>query len=285
MWLRTLAICTVTLMSTHATEHRDLVFAKTPQRDLALDLYIPDGATKPPLIVWVHGGAWRTGSKAKPPALWLLDRGYAVASISYRLSQQAIFPAQIHDCKAAIRWLRAHASKYGYDADKIGVWGASAGGHLVALLGTSGGVKELEGNLGHGDESSRVQAVVDYFGPTDVTAMSKFPGQQDHDAPDSPESQLLGGPVQQNRDKAARANPITYVTADDPPFFIVHGEADPLVPINQSQLLHDALRKAKVPVVYMALQGAGHGGPAFQTETMHDAIAAFFDRQIKGAKE
>ena len=175
MWLRTLAVCTFAALAMNAAEHRDLVYAKTPQRELALDLYIPDGATKPPLIVWVHGGAWRAGSKAKPPALWMLERGYAVASISYRLSQQAVFPAQIHDCKAAIRWLRAHASKYGYDAERIGAWGASAGGHLVALLGTSSGVKELEGDLGYNDQSSRVQAVVDYFGPTDVTAMSKFP--------------------------------------------------------------------------------------------------------------
>ena len=285
MTFRIGAICMLAAFTAAAAEYRDLVFAKTPQRELALDLYVPDGVENPPLIVWVHGGAWRTGSKAKPPALWLLDRGYAVASISYRLSQQAIFPAQIHDCKAAIRWLRAHASKYKYDAEKVGVWGPSAGGHLVALLGTSGGVKELEGDLGHGTQSSRVQAVVDYFGPTDVTAMSKFPGQQHHDAPDSPESQLLGGPVQQNKDKAARANPITYVTPDDPPFLLVHGDADPIVPINQSELLHAALRKASVPAVFLPLQGAGHGGPQFHTEPMHDAVAAFFDRQIKGRKD
>ena len=172
----------------YAAEYKDLIYASTQQKQLALDLYIPDGAPKRPLVVWIHGGAWRAGSRAKPPALYLTAQGYAVASISYRFSQEAVFPAQIHDCKAAIRWLRANALKYGYDATRIGVWGASAGGHLAALLGTSGGVKGLEGDLGNARESSTVQAVVDFFGPTDLPQMSRFPGTMDHDAPDSPES-------------------------------------------------------------------------------------------------
>ena len=136
----------------------------------------------------------------------LVAKGYAVASINYRLSQHAVFPAQIEDCKAAIRWLRANAAKYHLDPDHIGVWGASAGGHLVALLGTTGGVKELEGNGGNLDQSSRVQCVVDWFGPTDLTTMGG-----EHDKPDSPVARLIGGPVQENKEKARKASPLTYV--------------------------------------------------------------------------
>ncbi|HYO84429.1 MAG TPA: alpha/beta hydrolase [Bryobacteraceae bacterium] len=281
--MRLTAAMAVMTLCLGAAEHRDLVFSKTPQKDLALDLYVPDGVSKPPLVVWIHGGAWRTGSKAEPPALFLITKGYAVASISYRLSQDAIFPAQIRDCKSAIGWLRAHADMYGYDASRVGVWGASAGGHLAALLGTSGGVAELEARNGSTPLSSRVHAVVDYFGPTDLPAMSKFPGKMDHDAPDSPESQLLGGPVQQKKDKAARANPITYVSRDDPPFLIVHGDADPLVPMNQSELLDAALRTAGVPVTFRRLSGAGHGGPQFETPEILDQITRFFDAHLKGS--
>ena len=279
--MRTALVALAATLTMHAAEFKDLIYASTPQKQLALDLYVPDGVSRPPLVVWIHGGAWRAGTRAKPPALYLAAQGYAVASISYRLTQEAIFPAQIHDCKAAIRWLRAHASKYGYDATRIGVWGASAGGHLAALLGTSGGVKELEGDLGHPDQSSAVQAVVDFFGPTDLPRMSKFPGKMDHDAPDSPESQLLGGPVQQNKDEAAVANPITYVTRNDPPFLILHGDKDPLVPLNQSELLEAALNRAGVPVTFRVLPGAGHGGPAFNDRGVQDQIAAFFEQHLR----
>jgi acetyl esterase/lipase len=263
-----------------AAEFRDLVYARPGANELALDVYVPEGVSKPPLVVWIHGGAWRAGSRARPPALFLTQRGFAVASISYRFSQEAVFPAQIHDCKAAIRWLRANAAKYGYNADRIGVWGASAGGHLVSLLGTSGGVRELEGDLGNPDQSSAVQAVVDFFGPTDLTQMSKFPGTMDHDAADSPESRLIGGPVQQNKEKAQRANPIAYVGRGDPPFLIVHGDRDPLVPLNQSALLEAALKKAGVPVTFKVLPGAGHGGPQFNEPRLRDEIAAFFSRHL-----
>ena len=127
----------------------DLEYARVGEKSLLLDLYLPPEGESPwPVIVWIHGGAWRTGNRADPPALFLVERGYAVASISYRLSREAIFPAQIHDCKAAIRWLRARAGEYDLDPARIGVWGASAGGHLAALLGTSGGVERLEGTVG-----------------------------------------------------------------------------------------------------------------------------------------
>ena len=155
----------------------------------------------------------------------LAAKGYAVASINYRLSQHAVFPAQIEDCKAAIRWLRANAAKYHLDPDHIGVWGASAGGHLVALLGTTGSVKELEGKGGNLDQSSRVQCVVDWFGPTDLATMGGS-----HDKPGSPESRLIGGPVQENKEKARKASPLTYVSKDSAPFLIMHGDQDNTVP-------------------------------------------------------
>lgn len=285
MKLRLAALCLGLAAASAAQKpvptHANLVYAKAGDHELKLDLYLPPNASRPPLVVWVHGGGWRAGSKDNMPGGFLLARGYAVASISYRLSNVAQFPAQIEDCKAAIRWLRAHATQYGYDASRIGVWGASAGGHLVALLGTSGGVKDLETQHGHMDQSSRVQAVVDYYGPTDFTQMSKFPSKIDHDAPNSPEALLIGGPVQQNKDKAARANPITYVTKDDPPFLIVHGDQDPLVPLNQSELLEAALKKAGVPVQLVVIKGGGHGGPQFQDQERRDLITGFFDRHLK----
>ena len=149
-----------------------------------------------------------------------------MASINYRLSQHAVFPAQIEDCKAAIRWLRANAAKYHLDPDHIGVWGASAGGHLVAMLGTTGGVKELEGKGGNLDQSSRVQCVVDWFGPTDLATMGGS-----HDNPASPDRQLIGGPVQENKEKARKASPLTYVSKDSAPFLIMHGDKDNMVPL------------------------------------------------------
>ncbi len=184
--------------------HRDIDYVKNGHERQKLDLYIPEKPDTPlPVIVWIHGGGWMNGSKdGGGPALPFVGKGYAVASINYRLSQHAPFPAQIEDCKAAIRWLRANAGTYNLDPHHIGVWGASAGGHLVALLGTSGDVKDLEGSEGSPDQSSRVQAVVDFFGPTDMTKMGGR-----HNAPNSPEARLLGGPVQENKDKAAPPTP------------------------------------------------------------------------------
>lgn len=258
---------------------RDLEYARPDRKPLLLDLYLPEDADRPlPLVIWIHGGAWLGGSKERTPALPLLPKGYAVASIDYRLSQVAKFPAQIEDCKAAVRWLRAHAKEYHLDPDRFGVWGSSAGGHLVALLGTSGGVKELEGDEGSREYSSRVQAVCDWFGPTDFLRMIGMPSQIDRASPDCPEALLIGGPLQQNKEKADRANPITYITKDDPPFLIMHGDQDMTVPFNQSELLYDALKKTGVEVTLVTVKGAGHGfgGPQVQAW-----VEAFFDRQLK----
>jgi acetyl esterase/lipase len=259
---------------------RDVEYVPDGHERQKLDLYLPSDGKNSPLVVWIHGGAWQGGNKERPPALPLLRSGYAVASINYRLSQHARFPAQLEDCKAAIRWLRAHAGQYGYNADRIAVWGASAGGHLVALLGTTSDVKEFD--VGENiDQSSAVQAVVDFFGPTDflqINAQAGAESRLDHDAADSPESRLIGGPVLDNPEKAKRANPITYISAGDPPFLIMHGEEDHTVPIGQSELLDTALEKAGIESTLRRIPNAGHGfaGPEI-ARTVH----TFLDRHLK----
>ncbi|HEV3416626.1 MAG TPA: alpha/beta hydrolase [Pirellulales bacterium] len=267
------------------------------ERDLAydshgksntLDLYLPEKATAPlPLVIWIHGGAWIAGNKDDGgPAIRLLPFGYATASINYRLSNEAIYPAQIEDCKAAMRFLRANAKKYNLDPDHFGVWGASAGGHLVALLGTTGDVKELEGSGPHLDVSSRVQAVCDLFGPTDLAKIASQSGPEivmKHDAPDSPEAKLIGGPIQDNPEKAAKANPITYVSKSAAPFLILHGDKDPLVPAEQSRILHEALQKAGVESTLVIVKGAGHG-PGLDTPQYFQQVVDFFDRHLRTEK-
>lgn len=270
------------------TAHRDLAYVTNGHTRQKLDLYVPDNAATPlPLIVWIHGGGWASGSKSGCPPLraGFTARGYAVASLDYRLSGDAIFPAQVEDCKAALRWLRAHAKQYNLDPDHIGVWGSSAGGHLVAFLGTSGDTKEFD--VGENLEfSSGVQAVGDYYGPTDFVQMDAhaFPGTRlIHDSPTSPEARFIGGPIQDeaNRPKVQRANPITYVTKNDAPFMIVHGDSDPAVPHHQSELLYAALVKAGVPVRFITVKGGGHG-QGFPGDVLNPIATEFFDRHLQG---
>ena len=263
---------------------QNLSFANIEGKALLLDLYLPEGrypVAPSPLVVWIHGGAFRTGDKYPCPALPLLEQGFAVASLNYRLSQQAHFPTQIHDCKPAIRWLRVHADAHNLDPQRIGVWGASAGGHLAALLGVTAGLSEMEGEVGeYLDQSSRVQAVCDWFGPTDFLRMNDFPDQMDHDAPDSPESELIGGPIQQHPERAAQANPVRYVnvTSNALPFLIMHGALDELVPLNQSELLYQALKQAGVPVTFQVIAGAGHG---FDEAQFLPVVRSFFEQELK----
>jgi acetyl esterase/lipase len=260
--------------------YRDLAYVADGHQRQKLDIYLPREGKHLPLIIWVHGGAFRAGSKEGGVPLQYLSAGYAVASLNYRLSQHAIFPAQIEDVKAAVRWLRANAQTYRLDPSRFGAWGPSAGGHLVAMLGTTGDVKEFEvgANL---EASSRVQAVVDYFGPTDFLQMDaqRLPNGMVHDTPDSPESQLIGGPIQENKDRVAKANPITYVSKDDPPFLIVHGTRDPLVPYQQSVLLKNALEKAGTPVSFYTVKGGGHG--RFEDPNVARLTTAFLEKHLK----
>jgi acetyl esterase/lipase len=256
---------------------RDLEYVKDGHERQKLDLLLPEKADGPlPLVVWIHGGGWKQGSKDGGPARVFATKGYAVACVNYRLSQHAGFPAQIEDCKAAVRWLRGHAKDYNLDPDRFAAWGASAGGHLVALLGTSGGVKELEGKDGDLDQSSRVQAVIDWFGPSDFLSF----GEKSDDAK-SAISQLLGGPPKDNKDKAALASPVTHVTKDAPPFLIMHGDKDNTVPYAQSEELAEALKKAGVDVTLKKVEGAGHGGPDFLNEENRKLIEEFLDKHLK----
>lgn len=242
------------------TVFRDLPYVANGHERQKLDLYLPKRIEKLPLIIWVHGGAFREGSKADGVPIEYLTEDYAVASINYRLSQHALFPAQLEDCKAAVRWLRAHANTYKLNPERFGAWGSSAGGHLAAMLGTTSETDMFDVGA-HLTVSSRVQAVVDYFGPTDFLQMDAHrpPDGMLHDVADSPESELIGGPIQEHKAKVAAANPITYITPHTPPFLIVHGGRDPLVPYHQSQLLETALKQADVPVVLYCAKGEGHG--------------------------
>lgn len=263
--------------------YRDLDYVSSGHERQKLDLYLPEAGENRPLIIWVHGGAFRMGSKEGSEnnqlPLDYLAQGYAVASLNYRLSQHAIWPAQIEDCKAAVRWLRAHAEEYKLDPKRFGAWGPSAGGHLVSMLGTTGNVAEYEVGE-HLDVSSRVQCVVDYFGPTDFLQMDRqrLPDGMIHDTADSPESQLVGGAIQENKEKTARANPITYVSSDAPPFLIVHGDQDPLVPYQQSVLLANALALAGVEMTFYTVIGAGHG--RFTDPKLPGLTQSFLDKHL-----
>ncbi|WP_406695738.1 alpha/beta hydrolase [Singulisphaera sp. Ch08] len=260
---------------------RDLTYATLKNdRTLKLDLYVPENAPERlPLIVWIHGGGWRQGNKFPTGAANLAKKGYVVASVEYRLSGEAQFPAQIEDCKAALRWLRAHAKTYHIDPDNVGAWGSSAGGHLVSLLGTAG--DKTVWDIGdHLDQSSRVQAVCDFYGPADFTQM---PAKQ-ATKPDGSVAQLLGGSVAEKSEQAREASPISYVSKEDPPFLICHGTEDPLVPLNQSVSFHEALIKAGVPATLVKVERGGHG---FRGDTEPSSkevlqqVQAFFDERLK----
>jgi len=223
------------------------------------------------------------GSQANPPVLYLVKKGFAVASIQYRFSKDAIWPAQSYDCKAAIRFLRANAAKYNFDPDRFAVGGDSAGGHLAAFIGTSGDVKEMEGDLGTTNASSRVQAAIDWFGPTDLLAMGDQAGPNSmikHNDANAPEALLLGGPIQEKKDLAKTANPLTYIDKHDPPFLIMHGDNDQLVPLAQSTMLAKALIDAGVEVTMKTIPGAAHEDPKFRSPENQRLVEEFLRRAL-----
>lgn len=254
----------------------------TPEgsKPLLIDLYLPEPSDKPvPVVLWVHGGGWMMGDKEWCPAAYLVPKGYAAASISYRFTQVAPFPAQIHDCKAAVRWLRSHAKEYNLDADHIGVWGASAGGHLVALLGLTNGDKEVEGEVEGEAPSSAVQCVVDWFGPVDLRYVAK-PGVTD-DGANGMVTALVGGTGDLVAANATLASPITHVSKDDVPFLIMHGDKDGLVELSHSEKLDKALHDAGVESTLVVLPGAGHGGREFGDQKIIAQITEFFEKHLK----
>ena len=236
-------------------EIHDVAFGTTGSRPLLLNIARPNKQSLEamPAIIFIHGGGWYRGDHNGPQNYPFAAAGYFTVNIEYRLSGEAIFPAQIHDCKAAIRWLRANAKEYHIDPHRIGVWGLSAGGHLTSLLGTSGDVPYLEGNGGSKGFSSRVQAIVDWYGPSDLSKMGGT-----HDEPDSPECRVVGGLLSERKEIVQMVNPITYVTSDDPPFLIIHGEKDQIVPFNQSELLHHALKETGVDVTLIKVTNGDH---------------------------
>jgi acetyl esterase/lipase len=265
-----------------------LEYASPGGEALLMDLRVPDGPGPHPVILYLHSGAWITGDRFGGAAIRQATRGYAVASIDYRLAPDHIWPSQIEDCKAAIRWLRANAARFNLDPNRIGVFGASAGGHLAAILGTSGGVDALEG-VAHGNAqfSSRVKAVVDFYGPTDLLRLQeqKLPCiPLDANSPNMPPSLLMGCAIQQCREKTATANPITYVTPDDPPFLIVHGMHDCLVPWKQSVILQEALEQAGVQSQLVLIPHGEHGGRAFAEAQYEKLVDDFLDRHVRGVQ-
>jgi len=271
--------------SLHAAAPRvekDLEFANVDGHILRLDVYLPPKGIPSHLVVWIHGGGWQAGSKERCEVSWLTEEGYAVASISYRLTDKAVFPAQIHDCKAAVRWLRAHANRFGYQTEKIAVAGSSAGGMLAALMGTSGDVKSLEGSVGGNLEySSRVQAVVDYYGATDFILRSQT---QPHRANEegSVVYKLLGGGADKEIKQARAASAVTHVTADDPPFLVVHGAEDKTVLIDQSYRIQEVYHGAGLPLSLLVLPDAAHGGEVYYKGECRARVVAFLNRKLRG---
>lgn len=275
-WL--LAFIPTLFLYGQAPTETDIVYATVGDHSLTLDLYLPQHTDTPALIVWVHGGAWHSGSKANPP-LGLLDAGFALASVGYRRSVEAVFPAQVFDIKAAIRYLRAHAEKYGYTAENIAIWGASAGGHLAALVGTTNNHAELEGTLGdHRDESSSVQAIIDFFGPTNFLTILEQSTPHGLSVRAPALALLLGKPLDQAVDLAQLASPVFHVDESDPPLFMLHGDQDIQVPINQSHELEGHYVEYGLDVRFDVVHGAGHTNDPYFSPEYIDLIADFLSR-------
>jgi acetyl esterase/lipase len=255
-----------------------------------MDIYYPEVVGKPvPAIVYVHGGAWISGDRSSDEGVRfipeLVGRGFVVASVNYRLAPEHKFPAQIEDIKCAVRYLRANAANHGIDPNRIGVVGASAGGHLVALLGTSDPSAGLEGSCGYIDESSRVQAVVDLCGPTDLATLlfdvDYISWIEEYYA--TAAEQVLGT-RDPNAEIVSKVSPVTHVTRDDPPFLIIHGEKDILVPVNQAEILYERLVVAQVPATLVVIENAGHSltgtNTSMSLDEVVEMIADFFEQHL-----
>lgn len=243
----------------------DQSYADNDNPKQRLDLYLPKkrNTDKPlPVVVFIHGGGWARGDRIASVASTVSTArtgNYAAVSIGYRLTDEAKWPAQIYDCKAAIRWIRGHAKEFNLDGDHIAVWGSSAGGHLASLLGTSGGIKELEGGLGSfTQQSSRVTCVVNFCGPQDLTKPLMFDKEGKPVINDTAIVPLLGGTFEEKHAEAVAASPLTYVSADDPPFFNSQGTADQRVAYTNAEAIHAALQKVGVPSLLVPLTGGGH---------------------------
>ena len=262
------------------TEIKDVIYATVDGKPLGLDLYLPPGIKSPPLIVWVHGGAWRMGDKSQYPKP-LLGQGFALASLDFRQSTDARFPAAVHDIKAAIRFLRAKASDYGYRTERFAISGASSGGHLAALVGLTNGHQQLEGTVGdHLDQSSSVQAIVSYFGASNLTSIlaqsTPFGLNVRRPALDL----LLGDQPDKVPALAQLASPVTHVGKASPPLLLLHGEQDPQMPVNQSLELEGAYKKLGLDVELDVVYGAAHGGREFYAPEHLQRVTQFLRRTL-----
>ncbi len=276
-------LCSLILLTTAALAdtQTDIEYAGVGETSLKLDLHRPQGEN-PPLIVYVHGGGWRAGSKEDVPIADLYDRGFAIASVNYRLSTQAVFPAQVHDIKAALRFLRANASRLHINATKIGILGSSAGGHLAALVGVTNGNKELEGKVGeHLGQSSDVQVIVSYYGASNLeTILSQStPAGRDFRIPAL--KLLLGDTPDKKPELAKLASPVAHLDKKDPPLMLIHGDVDPQMPPQQSQELTKACEDMGLPVALLMLPGSLHGGAEFYDDERTDIVAKFLDKMLR----
>jgi len=261
---------------------KDLAYVPDGGPRRTLDLYVPKSEGPLPLIIWVHGGGWQGGSKENPKALRFLTRGYAVASINYRLTDLAPFPAQIQDCKAAVRYLRSIAKDNNIDPDRFAAWGESAGGHLVAMLGTCEETA-FDEPAGGKRPSARVQAVCDWFGPSDFASFLDGVDAERRERLVTLLQKLFDGPLDQKKELMRQASPTAHVARNAPPFLIIHGDKDPLVKLQQSELLHAALIKAGVNSTLHVVPGGAHGGPGFDASDTQGVIEQFFDKHLKNS--
>ena len=258
---------------------RDLVYGKGGGEELRLDLAMPGEGDGPfPAVVCLHGGGWRSGNRQQlgQTIEALAGRGYVAVTVSYRLAPGARFPAQIEDCKAAVRWLRANAGKYKVNPDRIGGLGFSAGAHLACLLGTTDKTAGLEGSGGNPESSSRVQAVVSFFGPTDFTAKT-----WSKEIEDNVFLPFLGARFEDSPEVYRKASPVSYVSKDDPPFLFFHGTEDKLVNIRQSKVLAEKLKEAGVEAKVVVMEGEGHGWRGAALGRTIEQTLAFFDGHLK----
>lgn len=260
---------------------KDVQYASIDQRALRLDLHLPSGKTRAPLIVWVHGGAWRSGSKNDLPIRKLVAEGYPIASVDYRLSTEARFPAQIHDIKAALRFLRAHASEWQLSAKKIVIAGDSAGAHLAALVGVSNENRELEGEIGDNPRaSSSVQGIISFYGAANLQTILKQSTPHGLSVRVPALDLLLGEEPEQVPDLAKLASPVFHVDKHDPPLLLLHGDQDPQMPINQSHELCGAYQRVGASVEFVVVHGAAHGGAMFYDDERLEIVKRFLRRNF-----
>lgn len=261
-------------------EYRDVIYATVDAKNLGLDIYMPAGVQRPPLLVWVHGGAWRSGTKERPPLVFV-ENGIATASLDFRQSTEARFPGAVHDIKAAIRFLRAKAPEYGYRTDRIAIAGNSSGGHLAALVGVTSGHKELEGTVGNYlDQSSGVQAIVVYYGASNLMTILAQSTPHGLSVRRPALELLLGSLPENNRELAELASPVAHVDRNDPPILLFHGDQDRQMPINQAHEMLGVYRKMGLDIQFDVVHGAAHGGSLFFAPEHRDLALTFLRRTL-----